>query len=284
MNTIKLYNLLKRFLIEDIGDKDLTSEAIFAKDIIGTGQYIVKDDGIIAGLEIIEKCYSIIDSTIKVNLHINDGEFVKKGDIIATVSGPIRYLLSGERVVLNLLQRLSGIATKTNKAVSILASSHTKICDTRKTTPGIRMLEKYAVKCGGGVNHRFGLYDGVMIKDNHITYAGSISNAVNKVRQNIGHMVKIEVEIESKEELLEAIQCNVDVILLDNCSPTQVKEYVKLVPKSIVTEASGGISIEDLSNYRDTKVDYISLGMLTHSVQALDISFNLAGGKKYAQN
>lgn len=283
MNQIKLRNMLEQFLIEDIGQKDITSEAIFPIDTCGEGQFLAKEDGIIAGTEIIKECYTLINPNINVYQHVNDGERIGKGTIIATAEGPISHLLSGERLILNLLQRLSGIATVTNNAVNQLASNHTKICDTRKTTPGLRMLEKYAVRCGGGFNHRFGLYDGVMIKDNHITYTGNITKAIQKVRQNLGHMVKIEVETESEEEVLEAIQCGVDVILFDNCSPSLVKKYVELVPDSIITEASGGISIKDLSNYRDTGVDYISLGMLTHSVQALDISFNLAGGKKYAK-
>jgi nicotinate-nucleotide pyrophosphorylase (carboxylating) len=175
---------------------------------------------------------------------------------------------------------MSGIATATNEAVKALNSDHTRVCDTRKTMPGLRMFDKYAVRCGGGYNHRFGLHDGVMIKDNHITFAGGIKEAVAKVRSQAGHMVKIEVETESKEQVLEAIEAGADIIMFDNRSPEEVSEYVKLVPKSIITEISGGLTLETIGNYRDTKVDYISLGMLTHSVIALDISFNLEGGVK----
>jgi nicotinate-nucleotide pyrophosphorylase (carboxylating) len=184
-------------------------------------------------------------------------------------------LLTGERVILNLLQRMSGIATLTHRAVTILNNSHTRICDTRKTTPGLRMLEKYAVVCGGGYNHRFGLYDGVMIKDNHIAFCGSITKAVQAVREKLGHMVKIEVETETKEQVLEAVRAGADVIMFDNRTPDEVREFVSLVPKPIITEASGGITLENLAEYGTTGVDYISLGMLTHSATALDISFHL---------
>lgn len=280
MNPIKLKTLLQQLFVEDLGERDVTSESIFSVDSTGCGQFLVKQDGIIAGIEIIKEAYSLFDPSIEVKLYVKDGDEVKAGDIIATVCGPISYLLSGERVILNLLQRMSGIATMTNKAVKTLNSTHTRICDTRKTTPGLRMLEKHAVRCGGGFNHRLGLYDGVMLKDNHIAHVGSIKEAVKKVKEQLGHMVKIEVEIESKEELLEAIEAKADIILIDNRTPEEVKEYVSLVPESIITEASGGINFDTLAQYGDTGVDYISLGMLTHSVSALDISFNILGGKK----
>lgn len=280
MNPIKLKTLLQQLFVEDLGERDVTSESIFSVDSTGCGQFLVKQDGIIAGIEIIKEAYSLFDPSIEVKLYVKDGDEVKAGDIIATVCGPISYLLSGERVILNLLQRMSGIATMTNKAVKTLNSTHTRICDTRKTTPGLRMLEKHAVRCGGGFNHRLGLYDGVMLKDNHIAHVGSIKEAVKKVKEQLGHMVKIEVEIESKEELLEAIEAKADIILIDNRTPEEVKEYVSLVPESIITEASGGINFATLAQYGDTGVDYISLGMLTHSVSALDISFNILGGKK----
>jgi len=280
MNHIKLKMLLQQLFVEDIGERDITSESIFALDSMGCGHFLVKKNGIISGLQIIKEGYSLFDPTIEVTFHAKDGDEVKAGDIIATVCGPIAYLLSGERVILNLLQRMSGIATITNQAIKTLDSNHTRICDTRKTTPGLRMLEKYAVRSGGGYNHRLGLYDGVMLKDNHIAYIGSIKEAVRKTREQLGHMVKIEVETESKEEVFEAIEAGADIILFDNSSPEQVKEYVSIVPKSIITEASGGINLDNLAAYGDTGVDYISLGMLTHSVNALDISFNILGGKK----
>lgn len=280
MNKIKLRQRLQEFYIEDLGEIDVTSEYIFPLDKVSKGNFLVKKDGVLAGVEIIKEAYTLFDTSIEVVLYKQDGDYVQKGDIVASVRGPVAYLLSAERVILNLMQRMSGIATATNEAVKALNSDHTRICDTRKTMPGLRMFDKYAVRCGGGYNHRFGLYDGVMIKDNHITFAGSIKEAVAKVRSQVGHMVKIEVETESKEQVLEAIEAGADVIMFDNRSPEEVSEYVKLVPKGITTEISGGLTLETIGLYRDTKVDYISLGMLTHSVTALDISFNLEGGVK----
>ncbi|WP_458412368.1 carboxylating nicotinate-nucleotide diphosphorylase [Schinkia sp. CFF1] len=280
MNKIKLRKQLQEFYIEDLGGVDLTSEYIFPLDEVAKGNFLVKKDGVLAGVDIIKEAYALFDPSIEVTLYKQDGDLVQKGDIIASVNGPVAYLLSAERVILNLIQRMSGIATLTREAVVALNSDHTRICDTRKTMPGLRMFDKYAVRCGGGYNHRFGLYDGVMLKDNHITFAGSIKEAVAKVRSKTGHMVKIEVETESKEQVLEAVEAGADVIMFDNRSPEEVADYVKLVPEGIVTEISGGLTLGTLSAYRDTKVDYISLGMLTHSVTALDISFNLEGGVK----
>ncbi|MEC1720316.1 carboxylating nicotinate-nucleotide diphosphorylase [Schinkia azotoformans] len=280
MNKVKLRKQLQEFFIEDLGELDLTSEYIFPLEKVSKGNFLVKNDGVLAGVDIIKEAYAFFDPSIGVTLYKQDGELVKTGDVIASVHGPVAYLLSTERVILNLMQRMSGVATATHAAVQALNSDHTKICDTRKTMPGLRMLDKYAVRCGGGYNHRFGLYDGVMIKDNHITFAGGIKEAVSKVRSQAGHMVKIEVETESKEQVLEAVEAGADVIMFDNRSPEEVAEYVKLVPKEIVTEISGGLTLETIGNYRDTMVDYISLGMLTHSVTALDISFNLEGGVK----
>lgn len=197
---------------------------------------------------------------------------IEKGQQLATATGKIADLLKGERVVLNLVQRMSGIATLTKNAVTTLNSTHTKLCDTRKTTPGLRMLEKYAVRCGGGYNHRFGLYDGIMIKDNHISFAGSITKAVEAARAKAGHMVKIEVEVETEEQVIEAVNAKADVIMFDNRTPEEIKELIKLVPAGIITEASGGIQLSTLASYQDTGVDYISLGFLTHSYKALDIS------------
>nr|WP_249317131.1 carboxylating nicotinate-nucleotide diphosphorylase [Bacillus sp. FJAT-50079] len=268
---MKLRRLLEPFFIEDIGDGDVTSH-IFAEDQQGIVQFIAKDHGIFCGEEIIQTGYRILDPSTKVELNIKDGERVEKGQVLATINGSVSTLLNGERVILNLVQRMSGIATKTREAVSILNSSHTKICDTRKTTPGLRMLEKYAVRCGGGYNHRFGLYDAAMIKDNHISFAGSITNAIEAVRTNVGHMVKIEVETETKEQVMEAVKARADVIMFDNREPSEIKEWIELVPESIITEASGGITLDTLASYSDTGVDFISLGFLTHSVQSLDIS------------
>lgn len=275
MNQFKLKKMLESFLREDVGEQDITSASIFPADQKGTGIFIAKASGIIAGLEIITEAYKLLDSDIMVNLNIKDGDSVTAGDVIAEVTGPVIHLLTGERVILNLLQRMSAIASMTKLAVETLNDSSINICDTRKTTPGLRMLEKYAVTVGGGKNHRFGLYDGVMIKDNHIAFAGSITKAVDQVKRNTGHMVKIEVETESTEDVLEALAVGADIIMFDNRSPAEVKELGKIVPSHIITEASGGITLDTLASYAHTGVDYISLGFITHSVTALDISLNV---------
>ncbi|MDX8364070.1 carboxylating nicotinate-nucleotide diphosphorylase [Cytobacillus sp. IB215665] len=275
MNKIKLRKDIEQFFLEDVGERDVTSETIFPTHQQGIAKMIAKGDGLFCGEDIIKEGYLILDSNITVETHKADGEIVAAGDVIATIEGSIQNILIGERVILNLIQRMSGIATLTNEVVKRLNSDHTRICDTRKTTPGLRMFEKYAVSCGGGYNHRIGLYDGVMIKDNHIAFCGSITKAVAAVRQQVGHMVKIEVETETEEQVLEAVQAKADVIMFDNCTPEAITKYVSLVPTSIITEASGGINLESLPLYRDTGVDYISLGMLTHSVKALDISMRV---------
>lgn len=275
MNQLKLKKMVQSFLLEDIGEQDITSKSIFPVHKNGKGVFVAKDDGILAGLEIIQEAYQLLDPKITVDHRYVDGEWVSNGEVIAEVNGPIVHLLTGERVILNLLQRMSGIATMTNKCVEVLNDPLINICDTRKTTPGLRMFEKYAVVVGGGKNHRFGLYDGVMIKDNHISFAGSISKAINNVREKIGHMVKVEVETESKEDVLEAVSAGADIIMFDNRSPHEVKEFTSYVPDHIVTEASGGITLESLGQYANTCVDYISLGFITHSVEAFDISFNV---------
>lgn len=280
MNKIKLQKMLQEFLLEDIGELDITSETIFPLENKGTGVFIAKENGIISGLDIIKEAYHLLDSSIEVGPHFSDGDLVAAGDTIAKVSGPIAHLLTGERVILNLMQRMSGIATVTNACIEALNDPSIQICDTRKTVPGLRMLDKYAVVTGGGKNHRQGLYDGVMIKDNHIAFCGSITKAVQAVREKIGHMVKIEVETESKEEVLEAVEAGADVIMFDNRSPEEVKEFATLVPKTIVTEASGGITLDNLASYSGTGVHCISLGFLTHSVKALDISLQVKEGNK----
>jgi len=275
MNEVKLEQLLRQFFLEDIGDGDITCETVFPADERAAGVFAAKADGVIAGVGIIAAGYRLLDPRVEVSIMKRDGERVAAGEAIAAASGPVRALLSGERVILNLLQRLSGIATVTRQAVDLLGDSHTRICDTRKTTPGLRMLEKYAVTCGGGYNHRFGLYDGVMIKDNHIAFCGSIARAVKTVRERLGHMVKIEVETETEAEVLEAVEAGADVIMFDNRTPDEVRSFVRLVPKPIITEASGGITLANVAAYGATGVDYISLGFLTHSARALDISFDL---------
>ena len=272
MNTLKLRSLLEKFFIEDIGEQDLTTDLIFEDDANGKIVFLAKEDGIFCGEGMIRTGFQVLNHELSTQVFVKDGQPIKVGQELAHVSGKIADLLKGERVVLNLVQRMSGIATLTRKTVDVLDSGHTKVCDTRKTTPGLRMLEKYAVRCGGGYNHRYGLYDGVMIKDNHIAFAGSISKAVAKVRKKAGHMVKIEVETETEEQVLEAVHAGADVIMFDNRSPDEIKEFIKLVPPTIITEASGGIQLSNIADYRDTGVDYISLGYLTHSYKALDIS------------
>lgn len=277
MHPIFVRDKLTQFLKEDIGSGDLTSEAIFTEKEQGTAAFYAKEAGILAGTTIIEEAYRILDPELEVKLLKDDREAVQPSEEIAVVTGSVRSILTGERVILNLLQRMSGIATITRKAVSQLNSSHTKICDTRKTTPGLRVFEKYAVTCGGGYNHRKGLFDGVMIKDNHIAACGSIRKAVQHVREQLGPMVKIEVETESEQEVIEAVEANADIIMFDNRSPEEIQAFIKHVPASIVTEASGGITMENLPAYRQTGVDYISLGFLTHSAPSLDISLLMGG-------
>ncbi|SFM05272.1 nicotinate-nucleotide pyrophosphorylase [carboxylating] [Gracilibacillus orientalis] len=281
MNQLQLKKQLSHFFQEDIGSGDITSDCIFDQPYTeGTGEFMAKVDGVFAGEVILGEAYPLFAGKIKLELFKTDGQQVKTGDVIAQVTGPYPLLLTTERVILNLLQRLSGIASITSQAVHNLANDQIEITDTRKTTPGLRMLEKYAVRCGGGVNHRFGLDDAVMLKDNHIAAVGSITEAVKKVRASTGHMIKVEVEIESKQQLQEAIAAGVDVIMFDNMSPEEIRELINLVPNHIMTEASGNITVDNIHLYKDTKVNMISLGFITHSAQALDISFNIKGGTK----
>ncbi|WP_026572321.1 carboxylating nicotinate-nucleotide diphosphorylase [Bacillus sp. UNC438CL73TsuS30] len=272
MNILKLRSQLEQFFIEDIGEQDITTDLIFPNDTNGEIVFLSKDNGIFCGEEIIRTGFQVLNPQLTTQVFVRDGEAIEKGQQLATVTGKIADLLKGERVVLNLLQRMSGIATLTKNAVTTLGSTHTKLCDTRKTTPGLRMFEKYAVRCGGGYNHRYGLYDGIMIKDNHISFAGSITKAVEVAREKAGHMVKIEVEVETEEQVIEAVNAKADIIMFDNRTPEEIKELIKLVPPGIITEASGGIQLSNLASYQDTGVDYISLGFLTHSYKALDIS------------
>ncbi|MBW8349866.1 carboxylating nicotinate-nucleotide diphosphorylase [Bacillus sp. IITD106] len=276
MNKVKLRTLIEQFFIEDIGERDVTTDLIFADNPKGEIVFLAKDKGIFCGEDIIKTGFHVLNPQVNIQLFVKDGDPIEIGQRLAIVSGKVSDLLKGERVVLNLVQRMSGIATLTRKAVDILDSSFTRICDTRKTTPGLRMLEKYAVRCGGGYNHRLGLYDGVMIKDNHISFAGSITRAVELVREKAGHMVKIEVETESKEQVIEAVEAGADIIMFDNRTPDEIKELITLVPKHIITEASGGITLNNVASYRDSGVHYISLGFLTHSFKALDISVKVA--------
>ncbi|MCI3983740.1 carboxylating nicotinate-nucleotide diphosphorylase [Bacillus vallismortis] len=274
MNHLQLKKMLNHFFLEDIGMGDLTSQSIFGEQSC-EAKIVAKSDGIFAGAAVIKEGFMLLDQDVQTRLHKTDGDILRKGEVIAVLRGPAAALLSGERVVLNLIQRLSGIATMTGEAVRRLDDEQIEICDTRKTTPGLRMLEKYAVKAGGGSNHRFGLYDGIMIKDNHIAACGSITEACQKARRAAGHMVKIEVEIETEEQLREAIDAGADVIMFDNCPPETVRHFATLTPDHIKIEASGGITLETLPAFKGTGVDYISLGFLTHSVKSLDISMDV---------
>ncbi|MCD7032941.1 carboxylating nicotinate-nucleotide diphosphorylase [Metabacillus sp. GX 13764] len=280
MNELKLKKLLEQFFIEDIGDGDLSSSAIFGEKESGEAIILAKEDGIFSGGKIIAAGFQLLEHDAEITLYKQDGEPIHKGEKIAAVQASVRTILSCERVILNLIQRMSGIATAVYSAVKQLDSEHTKITDTRKTVPGLRMLDKYAVRCGGGKNHRFGLYDAIMIKDNHIDFCGSITEAVKRARSAAGHNVKIEVEIETEEQLMEAIEAKADIIMFDNRSPEEVKRFAALTPDSIITEASGGIHWDELPLYGKTGVGYISLGYLTHSVKALDISLYMKNTEK----
>ncbi|MDC6270634.1 carboxylating nicotinate-nucleotide diphosphorylase [Lysinibacillus fusiformis] len=272
MNIIKLEEMLKQFFNEDIGDGDLSSEYIFSPKEQGTFSFYAKESGIFCGAPIIEHGFHVLDRSIKVNLPKKDGEAVEAGDVIAIIDGPLQKLLMGERVILNLIQRMSAIATAAHLAVQEISGTHTKICDTRKTIPGLRMLDKYAVRIGGAFNHRNGLYDAIMLKDNHIAFAGSLTNAIQAAREKVGHTVKIEVEIETKKQLDEAILAGADIIMFDNRSPEEIRAWLPAVPSSITTEASGGITLENIRAYAQTGIQWISLGSLTHSVKTFDIS------------
>lgn len=272
MNIIKLEEMLKQFFNEDIGDGDLSSELIFSVEQTGSFSFYAKDSGIFCGTPIIEHGFRLLDSSMQITMHKNDGDAVNYGDILAVIKGPLQKLLIGERVILNLIQRMSAIATAANRAVQETAGTTAKICDTRKTIPGLRMLDKYAVRIGGAYNHRSGLYDAIMLKDNHIAFAGSITEAVQTARKKIGHTVKIEVEIETKTQLDEAIAAGVDIIMFDNCTPEEIAAWIQSVPSHIATEASGGITLENLHAYAKSGIQWISLGALTHSVKAFDIS------------
>jgi nicotinate-nucleotide pyrophosphorylase (carboxylating) len=280
MNELKVKEKLTEFLIEDIGCGDLTTGSLGNKDQWIQGHFISKEDGIFAGEEIIKLGFSLISKDTEVILFKHDGDRIVKGDIIASVEGTFSTLMAGERVILNLVQRMSGIATMTNEFVHILDGSGIRICDTRKVMPGLKIFDKYAVTCGGGYNHRFGLYDGVMLKDNHVAAVGSTGDAIREVRKRVGHMIRVEVEIETEEALLQAVEAKADIIMFDNRSPEEIKSWMRHVPDHIVTEVSGGITLENIHQYRETGVNYISIGALTHSVSGLDISFNIASQKE----
>ena len=266
-----LEKFIKVALEEDIGTGDITTNAVISDKEVTVGKVIAKEDLMLCGLNIFEYVFLCLDKNIKIDTKHTDGEKVQNGSTLLTFSGNICSLLAGERVALNILQRLSGIATLTKKFVEKIPST-VRVLDTRKTTPGMRALEKYAVRCGGGSNHRFGLFDAVLIKDNHIKAAGSITKAVEKARKNIPHPQKIEVEVKKIEEVKEALQAECDIIMLDNMSPGQVKKAVKIINKRSRIEISGNIRLSNIQNIASEGIDYISVGALTHSAPAVDIS------------
>lgn len=269
---------IRAWLAEDIGMGDITTETTIPAHSRSKAVIHVKEDGIIAGLDIAKLVFEIVDPNIKYQARVTDGDYVTKGTVIAEAEGSTHSLLTGERLALNLMQRLSGIATKTRSFVDALEGLPTRLVDTRKTTPGHRMLEKYAVRVGGGANHRFGLYDAVMIKDNHIKGAGSIRDAVERARARIPHTMKIEVETESMEQIEEALASGADIIMFDNMSleaMTEAVRHVKAQAPHVITEASGGVRLETVRGIASTGVDVISVGGLTYSFQALDISLDL---------
>jgi nicotinate-nucleotide pyrophosphorylase (carboxylating) len=282
LNLRKWKKHIQLWLDEDLMEGDLT-EALIPKQKIGQAWITAKADGLIAGLPIATLVFQELDPQIQVTCMTEDGKEVKRGDVLLKLEGPMSSLLAGERLALNLLQRLSGIATMTQRYVENVKGLPVRIVDTRKTTPGLRGLEKYAVRMGGGHNHRFGLYDAAMIKDNHIKAAGGITQAVTKLRQTIPHTVKIEVEVESIEQVKEALDVESDIIMLDNMSNDLMSEAVALIGGRAIVEASGGVSLETVRAIAETGVDIISVGALTHSVTALDISMDL-GERKASQH
>jgi len=272
INSIITDEIILSALREDVGTGDITTNTTISEDKTVFGKFIAKDNGIICGLEVCERVFKILDENIEFTAIKKDGEAVKYNDIIATVSGNARNVLTAERTAINLLQRMSGIATETAKAVEQIAGTKAKIADTRKTTPGLRVFEKYAVKTGGGTNHRFNLSDGILIKDNHIAAAGGIINAVKSARANAPHTLKIEVECENMKDVEDAIIAKADIIMLDNMTNEDMKKAVGYINGRAVTEASGNMGDKDLRAAAETGVDIISIGALTHSVKSLDIS------------
>lgn len=264
-------SLIRAAIEEDIGRGDVTTEATIAEHAMSRARLIARQEMVLAGMAIFGEVYAILDGAVHIQSSYKDGDFLSAGTIIADLEGRARSLLAGERVALNFLQRLSGVATLTRQFVDAVKGYHAEIVDTRKTTPGWRLLEKYAVRMGGGKNHRHDLGDGVLIKDNHIVAAGGIKQAVEMARKHSHHLLKIEVEVETLEQVEEALQAGAEVIMLDNMSPTMVADGVKMIGRCAVVEASGGVSLETVTAMARTGVDLISIGKLTHSAPAADI-------------
>lgn len=278
---LKVEELVDRLIdlsfAEDIGDGDHTTLCCIPEDAMGKSKLLIKEDGILAGVEIAKEVFHRFDPTMQVEVLMGDGTKVKKGDVAMIVTGKVRSLLQTERLMLNIMQRMSGIATMTAKYVERLEGTHTRVLDTRKTTPGMRMLEKQAVKIGGGCNHRIGLFDMILLKDNHVDFAGGIANAINRCHEYLkqkGLDLKIEIEVRNFDELKQAMDCGgIDRIMLDNFSVADTKKAVEIVGGKYETESSGGIIFDTLRDYAECGVDFISVGALTHSVKGLDMSF-----------
>lgn len=275
MNSKLIDKLVERCLYEDIGSGDITTNSIVPAGASAKGIIHTKQSGVIAGLAVAEAVFRFLSSDISFTSQVKDSDKVEYGTILAVVEGDARAILTGERVALNFLQRMSGIATRTSLLVEKIKEYPARVVDTRKTTPGLRMVEKYAVLAGGGYNHRFGLYDAIMLKDNHIKMAGGITQAIAAARGKVSHMVKIEVEVEDLAGVAEALQGKADVIMLDNMDIATMGQAVAMIGNSALVEASGGISEETIVDIAKTGVDIISVGALTHSVQSLDISLDI---------
>ena len=274
------YNLdemIKLWFAEDIGDGDHTTLSSIPADAMGKQQLIIKEDGILAGVEVAKRIFNIFDPNLKMTQFLKDGDAVKKGDIAFVVEGSVRSLLQTERLMLNIMQRMSGIATRTAGYVELLKGTNTRVLDTRKTTPGLRMLEKEAVKIGGGCNHRFGLFDMILLKDNHVDFAGGVKNAINRTHDylnSIGKKLKIEIEVRSFDEIRQVLETGgVDRIMLDNFSVEDTRKAVEMIGGRFETESSGGITYDTIRSYAECGVDFVSVGALTHSVKSLDMSF-----------
>jgi nicotinate-nucleotide pyrophosphorylase (carboxylating) len=276
LNLLILDKIIKDALIEDIPNGDISTEAIIPLESKSKVDLIAKEDGVLAGLEVFKRVFELLSVnskfSVKVDLYKKDGDKVYNKEKIGELTGSTRIILSGERVALNFLGRMSGISTYTDKVVSLIKDSKTKILDTRKTTPNLRALEKYSVKIGGGQNHRFNLSDGILLKDNHVAFAGGVKAAVTKARENSSFVRKVEVEVETLDMVKEALEARADIIMLDNMSPDNIKEALNLIKDKALVECSGNITLDNISRYASLGVDFISLGALTHSATCLDIS------------
>lgn len=275
LNQIYVDELIKNALLEDINYIDTTTDYLIPEDQQGAAQFLAKADGVLCGLEVALRVFEILQPDFKYEAFKKDGDYIKKGEVFAKIYGKTRTILKGERTALNLIQHMSGIATATNEAVKIAEGTNASIADTRKTLPGLRPIQKYAVTVGGGKNHRYNLSDAAMLKDNHVDAGGGIENAVKTLKKRLGHMTKVELEVRNLDELNQALDAGVDVIMLDNMSPEMMKKAVKITDGKALLEASGGITNETLRAVAETGVDIISIGALTHSVKAFDISLKI---------